>query len=125
MRCAVATCARLRAQCTVQALGYLGRGFYVAGGAFDPGHRLRVWVFLDAGVTGGAAEAAVHAGGMLGRVHVNAAARFGLHSLLAMAGQALFVLVRARAGPCGGTLQRPRQREQKAEERPHQCFSAS
>jgi len=80
----------------------------MAGGALDFDNFGGMGKLFDVGVAVLAAEDAVRAGRMFGRIDRNALAGAGLHSRLAMAGETLLVFTFIGAFICGGRGRRQR-----------------
>ena len=98
MRIAVAGLASSVAERAMNAARHMGSFFRVASGASNLRHFVGVWKVLDGCVAVVAAQSAVDAGHMLGGINRDAFAAGRRHSRLAVAGEAVFVLLERMRG---------------------------
>jgi len=81
----------------MDAFGHVFGFVTVAGAAVDGGGVLRMRIAFNVGVTFGAAQATVNAGLLLRSIHMHTVAGFVLQAVLAVAGEALNILLRANS----------------------------
>jgi hypothetical protein len=81
----------------MDAFGHVFGFVTVAGAAVDGGGMFSMRIAFDFDVTTSAAQAAVNAGLLLRSIHLHTVARLVLQAVLAVAGEALNILLRANS----------------------------